>query len=503
MKLTYLGHASLLISFKNTTIVTDPWFTKKGAYASTWFQFPDNTEIDFSWIKDLDFVCISHEHEDHFDLEFLKKLNPDVKIVTAKFNNKRFLNLLTNNLNNDVIEIDDRKQIMLGDIKFTPMIQVPMGSEDSAMIFKCGDEVIMNFNDMKPSQKDLNWIKDRYKVKYLFKQFSGASWYPIVYDFDEQTKQQLSDEKRLFKYETIHNIINELGVKYYIPFAGPPCFLGKDNFKYNFGDHTTFPNQVDIYEYFLKNYKKDAQKFLVLTPGDEVSCDWKKNLNKEFYVDKKNYLKKYQKKRQDIIKTENDKIKKVNYSLLPKAKKYFTRLMRLSPKICNAIDGGVLFNLTGDFEETIRLDFRKRIVELNQSDNHFYKFDIEGKWFNHVLNQNITWEEFFLTLNFKAYRTPNLYNEHLMSFLKLADGDAYKKYEDYHFDNVESETFELNYLGEKYRCQRYCPHAKGDMSKGKILNGFLTCPTHNWKFSLPDGQCATNKSKLFIEKIDV
>ena len=246
MKLTYLGHASLLISFKNTTIVTDPWFTKKGAYASTWFQFPDNTEIDFSWIKDLDFVCISHEHEDHFDLEFLKKLNSDVKIVTAKFNNKRFLNLLTNNLNNDVIEIDDRKQIMLGDIKFTPMIQVPMGSEDSAMIFKCGDEVIMNFNDMKPSQKDLNWIKDRYKVKYLFKQFSGASWYPIVYDFDEQTKQQLSDEKRLFKYETIHNIINELGVKYYIPFAGPPCFLGKDNFKYNFGDHTTFPNQVDI-----------------------------------------------------------------------------------------------------------------------------------------------------------------------------------------------------------------------------------------------------------------
>ena len=90
----YLGHASIHLKTDKTSIVTDPWFSKVGAYESSWFQFPDNTNIDFSWIDDLDYVCLSHEHQDHCDIEFLKKLNSDTKIVTANFTNKRFLNLL-------------------------------------------------------------------------------------------------------------------------------------------------------------------------------------------------------------------------------------------------------------------------------------------------------------------------------------------------------------------------------------------------------------------------
>ena len=79
----YLGHASLYLETDEVTIVTDPWFSKKGAYESTWFQYPDNTDIDFGWIDGLDYVCISHEHEDHCDIEFLKKLNPSTKIVAV------------------------------------------------------------------------------------------------------------------------------------------------------------------------------------------------------------------------------------------------------------------------------------------------------------------------------------------------------------------------------------------------------------------------------------
>ena len=66
----------------------------------------------------------------------------------------------------------DRTTFKLGDVKYTPMIQIPMGQEDSAMIFEMNDEVIVNFNDMKPSQKDLDWIKRRYEVDYLLKQYS-------------------------------------------------------------------------------------------------------------------------------------------------------------------------------------------------------------------------------------------------------------------------------------------------------------------------------------------
>ena len=274
----YLGHASIYIQTSKTSIVTDPWFSKKGAYESTWFQFPDNTDIDFSWVDGLDYVCISHEHEDHCDIEFLKKLNPSTKIITADFINKRYVDLLDDNLENEIIEVGDKTTVELGDIKYTPMIQIPMGQEDSAMIFEIDDEVIVNFNDMKPSQKDLDWIKKRYDVTYLLKQYSGASWYPLVYDYDDDKIKELSKDKRLFKYQVILNVINELNPKFYIPFAGPPCFLQDDTYHINFLEENTFPSEVDIYNFFKENHPKVSEKFIVLTPGDSLDGEWKHNL---------------------------------------------------------------------------------------------------------------------------------------------------------------------------------------------------------------------------------
>ena len=102
----YFGHVSIYIKTNNISIVTDPWFHKKGAYQSSWFQFPDNTEIDFSWVNDLDYVCLSHEHQDHYDVNFLTTLNKKTKIIIANFTNKRFLKSLRDNLNNEIIEVD-------------------------------------------------------------------------------------------------------------------------------------------------------------------------------------------------------------------------------------------------------------------------------------------------------------------------------------------------------------------------------------------------------------
>jgi nitrite reductase/ring-hydroxylating ferredoxin subunit len=44
--------------------------------------------------------------------------------------------------------------------------------------------------------------------------------------------------------------------------------------------------------------------------------------------------------------------------------------------------------------------------------------------------------------------------------------------------------------------QRYCPHAMGDLSKGKVKNGCIVCPNHGWAFSLKDGTCAQNHSTI-------
>jgi len=69
MKITKLGHCCLIIEENGVRIMTDP-----GAYSDL-----QNKE------KDIDYIFITHEHQDHFHLESLKvvlKNNPQAKIVT-------------------------------------------------------------------------------------------------------------------------------------------------------------------------------------------------------------------------------------------------------------------------------------------------------------------------------------------------------------------------------------------------------------------------------------
>ena len=128
----YLGHASLYLETDEVTIVTDPWFSKKGAYESTWFQYPDNTDIDFGWVDGLDYVCISHEHEDHCDIGFLKNLNSSTKIVTANFINKRHMTRMLLILSLSMVPMVIRKR---------PVIPCPVaGSEiwyNMSCVFTC------------------------------------------------------------------------------------------------------------------------------------------------------------------------------------------------------------------------------------------------------------------------------------------------------------------------------------------------------------------------------
>tara|TARA_R110000851_G_scaffold132783_2_gene267343 strand:+ start:2111 stop:3628 length:1518 start_codon:yes stop_codon:yes gene_type:complete len=500
----FLGHASIYIKTDEVSIVTDPWFSKSGAFQSSWFQFPDNTDIDFSWKEELDYVCISHEHQDHFDLQFLKTLNSKTKIVIPDYHHKRFYNSIKENLPNDIIEVQSRKKFMLGDVEYYPLIQVPMGQDDAALIFRIGDEVVVDTNDMKPSENDIKWINKNFDTTYLFTQFSGASWYPLVYDYDEEKMYKLSRDKRIFKYKSITNLIDELNPNVYIPCAGPPCFLDDEVFELNFEKENTFPTQANVHKFLRENNYNSV----LLMPDDEISTEMdyekisKNNLKNECFEQRYIYLYMYKQRRKDLIKEVIDYTENVSYSLLQKCKKYFYPLLTKSIRLCDKIGGSILLNVNGNINEKIIIDFDggKNSVRYYDDDEYFYEFILESRWLNLILDKIINWEDLFLSLRFKAKRQPDEYSEHLMAFLKLAEPNAHKNYEDFHFnENFDDEVFILKHNKDKYKCQKYCPHAKADLSKGDVVDGNLVCPRHNWKFKLKDGKCLNNNSKITME----
>lgn len=71
MKITKFGHCCLLIEERGVRIMTDP-----GTYS-----------IQQSEVKNIDFVLITHEHQDHLHVDSLKiclKNNPQAKVITNK-----------------------------------------------------------------------------------------------------------------------------------------------------------------------------------------------------------------------------------------------------------------------------------------------------------------------------------------------------------------------------------------------------------------------------------
>ena len=79
MKIDYYGHNCYVLSGKHVKIVTDPWLSEKGAFLGSWFQWPINHHLINNLTEDLSneentYIYISHEHQDHFDLETLNKL---------------------------------------------------------------------------------------------------------------------------------------------------------------------------------------------------------------------------------------------------------------------------------------------------------------------------------------------------------------------------------------------------------------------------------------------
>jgi len=72
MKITYLGHATLLVEINNKKILFDPFITGNELAS----------DIDVETLK-VDYVFVTHGHQDHvLDVEAILKNNPDATLVS-------------------------------------------------------------------------------------------------------------------------------------------------------------------------------------------------------------------------------------------------------------------------------------------------------------------------------------------------------------------------------------------------------------------------------------
>lgn len=513
MTLRFIGHAGFYLQTNDYLLLMDPWVSKDGAYDSAWMQFPCNHHMADELLdlieqyKNKCSIYISHEHKDHFDPSFLSQINKNtVELIVPDFTTDAFSKQLSVLDFPNVTFLVDEGQITREGLQITLFLDNAGINHDSGILVKSDWGSFLNLNDCKIFDR-LGYIKQHYGDVDLFSvQFSGATWHPTCYEMDAEKYAQICRKKKLSKFFAVYSALQVLGPKFYIPAAGPCCFLDPELFHLNFDQDTTYPKSWEIADYLSarKNFDVFVQSMM---PGDSYCF-----LSQEFFLEKEPlkennfeaYLQAYQK---DSLHLYN--------------KQHSTKLDELLSVFCDHVKIKANKIAKKHYDSTYYIYFR-----FHEQDNIYIvvspKFN-EVKIVNEVTTENnyivsypaweverllagaINWEDLALTFRAKLKRNPDMYNTFVNCFLFSSEDDIEER-----FNLVESissedqERIVIEAGGKRYEINAKCPHQGGSLRYGwEDDDGYWVCPRHRWRFNLDDdGKCIDSNYQISAVVVD-
>lgn len=490
----------MFIETRHGSVLCDPWFNP--AYFASWFPFPDNGGIDPEAFGRPDYLYLSHLHRDHFDAQFLKEhvwkgttvVLPDYPLDFMERELKALgFTKFVKTQNFVPVDLDGLRLTITALVAPT---DGPLG--DSGLILDDGETRIYNQNDSRPV--DLEALVNLGPFDAHFLQFSGAIWFPMVYEMPEKAKQALGSKKRANQMSRALSYARQVGADYVFPSAGPPCFLDDDLFHFNDLDRdpsNIFPDQAVFLDFMGE---QGAENGRLTIPGSIVTlegggCEVEHPVPEEevraIFVEKRAYLEGYKARKQPWIDEFKASLPRGEVEILPALKEWFEPLLEQADMNCVGINGRVLLDCGA---EKVVMDFQQRRVHEYTGDEACdYRFRIDPALVEYqILNHEEDWiNGLFLSCRFSAKRK-GAYNEYVYNFFKVLSPERLSYSEEYY-----SQSAPVRQLWEcsGFMVQRQCPHLKADLTRfGEVKDGVLTCMMHGWQFDLATGQCLTSDS---------
>lgn len=507
MQVTSVGHAGFRIDTTAGSILCDPWVTP--AYFASWFPFPDNSGLDWAALGDVDYLYVSHLHKDHFDPVILRDHVrkdavvllpdypvPDLRRELEKLGFDQFFET-TDSVKHRVSGPKGDLDVMI--IALRAPADGPIG--DSGLVVSDGETVAFNMNDARPVDLDV-LAADFGEIDVHMLQYSGAIWYPMVYDMPERAKYAFGVQKRQRQMDRCRQYIAQVGATWVVPSAGPPCFLDPELRDLN-DDHgdpaNIFPDQVVFLDQMASHGHAGG---LLMIPGSTAEFTGSQldslrhpapedEVRAIFTTGKADYIAAYAERMAPVLAAEKASWAPADGEpLLAPLRELFEPIMSASDQICDGIGYPVELRMG---PETVVLDFPKRTVREPISDEKFrYGFEIPAELVRTVVrDREPDWvNTIFLSTRFRAWRVGG-YNEYLYTFFKCLT-DERIAYADGWFAEAHDDTASITLEG--YEIQRRCPHLKADLSKFGVVEGnTLTCNLHGWQWNLDSGRCLTTK----------
>lgn len=502
MKITMLGHAGLKVeTLAGATVLCDPWFDPEGAFQASWFPFPDNSHLlqDESLLRPAA-VLISHARQDHVDPWFLRQLAVDVPVFIPRASSPRLKEMVLRAGPRRIVEADEWQEVEVAPGVVAFFVGEPGMSGRSAMVIRADGRVLLDMSDARLAPVQLREIRRTVggHVDVFAFQGASASWYPMVYGYDDERAARLARKKRLGRFVQCQKAMKVVEPTIGIPIAGPPAFLDADLFPHNAQqeDGGTLPDAQQVADWLAG---RGIANTAVLLPGDAWdAAAASKSADPQWagfsFTDRWEYLRDYAARRRPRLDAVLARYPEPAESLEAPFRAYMEDLLSMSSYFNGRIDIRVGFDVRGPGGGEWAVDFRGGQEGVYEGlDGCGYVFTFESRWLPPILDRRMSWEDFFLSMRFSARRDPDLYNDHLFTMLKLADRDALRAVEAFETTPVSEERIIIHSEGKLYSVARYCPHAGSDLLEaGEVLpGGVLRCIVHHYEFDLDSGACDT------------
>ena len=507
MRATSIGHAGMLVETDAGSILCDPWFVP--AFFASWFVFPRNDQLGddlLERIEQADYLYITHLHGDHHDEPWLREhLRRDIPILLPGYPTKEQQRTLTRLGFTNFIRTVDGEELELA-----PGLTVAIHTEvsitdgpggDSAMVVSDGTTRLVNQNDCRTT--DLDALRRHGPVDLHWLQYSGAIWYPMVYEVPDDQMRRLVDAKVESQFARAMRYVDRLDARAVVPSAGPPAFLDDDLWHLNVidGDELSiFPDQRS----FLARLDEAGRRGILAVPGTEIDVTpdditvrhpMSDDEVRQIFEMKKWYLRSYQADWKGWIDDQKASWNPPSTDLVGTLKDWWEPLLRMAPTLRGAVGANCLI-VADDVE--ILIDFPTGEVRAYDGEPYGFRFRIPRPLVETVAaDRAVDWSNsLFLSARFSAWREGD-FNEYLYNFFKSLSVERMRRTEAEAVRKLAPPTEpepEIE-LGD-YVVQRRCPHRNADLSVfGEIETedgaDVLVCTLHGWRFDCDTGRCRT------------
>jgi UDP-MurNAc hydroxylase len=516
LRTTSVGHAGILIESEHGSILCDPWFLP--AFFGSWFVFPRNDQLDpelLERIEHPDFLYISHLHADHWDEPWLRHhLSRSTPVLIPGFPTRELERKYRELGFTEIIRTVDGEEMNLGG-ELTIAIHVETSitdgpGGDSALVVSDGTSRIVNQNDCRTN--DLGALRAHGPVDLHWLQYSGAIWYPMVYEETPERMRELVDAKVDSQLTRAMRYVEAIDARAVVPSAGPPAFLDPDLYQFNMitGDELSiFPDQRVFMDRLAGVGRRGIRAvpgtaiditpdgFAVTHPLPEAEVD-------AIFTDKDAYLRRYQADWQPWLEEMRSSWKPATPDLLDTLRAWWEPLLAMAPTLRTAVGANCLMRL-GDLH--VLIDFPNGTVGAHAGEPYSFRFDIQRELVETVVAERaIDWSNaLFLSCRFTAWRE-GPFNEYLYNFFKSLSVERMRRAEAEALRKLDPDRSGI--AGEEIRigdyiCERTCPHRQADLTVfGEIDGDQLVCTLHGWRFDLETGACVTaSDRKLRIRRV--